>query len=202
MKGPLNPKLEQGDRIVLFHMDGETSVSPGTSGTVTNISTDPFDPDEEIINVTWDNGSSLAMISSTDAWKKISEKKLDEGKVKTASNEFNFYNENQELFKMFDWKFFREYLKKVRDSGIVNMFGAAPLLYSGREHIDRYYGEDPANEEEFNEVLEMADEAKDKMIQGTIEYMRAKNMGLDIDRVNRVIGELSQKMLRLYMIFY
>jgi hypothetical protein len=202
MKGPLNPKLEQGDRIVLFHMDGETSVSPGTSGTVTNISSDPFEPDEEIINVKWDNGSTLAMISSTDAWKKIPEKKLDEGKVKTASNEFNFYNENQELFKMFDWKFFREYLKKVRDSGIVNMFGAAPLLYSGREHIDRYYGENPANEEEFNEVLEMADEAKDKMIQGTIEYMRAKNMELDIDRVNRVIGELSQKMLRLYMIFY
>jgi hypothetical protein len=202
MKGPLNPKLEQGDRIVLFHMDGETSVSPGTSGTVINISSDPFEPNEEIINVKWDNGSTLAMISSTDAWKKISEKKLDESKVKTASNEFNFYNENQELFKMFDWKFFREYLKKVRDSGIVNMFGAAPLLYSGREHIDRYYGENPANEEEFNEVLEMADEAKDKMIQGTIEYMRAKNMELDIDRVNRVIGELSQKMLRLYMIFY
>jgi hypothetical protein len=55
-------------------MEGETTVTPGTKGVVTAISRDPFesaDADEKIISVDWDNGSHLALISSTDAWKKI-----------------------------------------------------------------------------------------------------------------------------------
>jgi hypothetical protein len=54
-------------------MDGETSVPLGSIGRVTEINIDPFDMDSEIISVSWDNGSSLAMISSTDAWKKVKE---------------------------------------------------------------------------------------------------------------------------------
>ena len=74
MKGPLNPPLEVGDRVICYHMEGETTVTPGTKGVVTAISRDPFesvDADEKIISVDWDNGSHLALISSTDAWKKI-----------------------------------------------------------------------------------------------------------------------------------
>ena len=74
MKGPLNPPLEVGDRVICYHMEGETSVSPGTKGVVTSITVDPFEPltdDEKIISVDWDNGSHLALITSTDAWKKI-----------------------------------------------------------------------------------------------------------------------------------
>ena len=77
MKGPLNPPLEVGDRIICYHMEGETSVTPGTKGVVTSINSDPFEPlaaDEKIISVDWDNGSHLALISSTDAWKKIIQK--------------------------------------------------------------------------------------------------------------------------------
>lgn len=73
MKGPLNPELKVGDRVMCYHMDGETDVTPGTIGTVTSISTDPFEPnsDEKIISVNWDNGSHLALVTSTDTWKKI-----------------------------------------------------------------------------------------------------------------------------------
>jgi hypothetical protein len=75
MKTPLNPPLNVGDRIICYHMEGETGISPGTKGTVVKISKDPFeyDSDEKIISVDWDNGSTLALITSTDAWKKISE---------------------------------------------------------------------------------------------------------------------------------
>jgi len=45
----------------------------GTIGKVTEISNDPFEGDSLIISVSWDNGSNLAMISSTDAWKKVKE---------------------------------------------------------------------------------------------------------------------------------
>jgi len=33
-----------------------------------------MDGDEEIISVDWDNGSTLSLLSTTDAWKKIQEK--------------------------------------------------------------------------------------------------------------------------------
>lgn len=73
MKGPLNPELKVGDTIMCYHMEGETDVTPGTIGKVTHISTDPFEPngDEKIISVTWENGSNLGLITSTDTWKKI-----------------------------------------------------------------------------------------------------------------------------------
>jgi hypothetical protein len=75
MKGPLNPPLKIGDRVILYHMEGETGVAAGALGTVKGISRDPFESnsDEQIISVEWDNGSILALITSTDAWKKISE---------------------------------------------------------------------------------------------------------------------------------
>jgi hypothetical protein len=75
MKGTLNPQLKVGDKIICYHMEGELGVPPGTSGKVTSITKDPFefDSDEQIIGVEWENGSKLSMISSTDAWKKISE---------------------------------------------------------------------------------------------------------------------------------
>jgi hypothetical protein len=74
MKGTLNPQLKVGDKIICYHMEGELGVPPGTSGIVTGITKDPFESgDELIIGVEWENGSKLSMISSTDAWKKISE---------------------------------------------------------------------------------------------------------------------------------
>lgn len=77
MKDELNPTLKEGDRVVCYYMDGETEVSPGTKGTVKRIVRDPFEPsgDELIIEVNWDNGSTLALVSITDAWKKVKENK-------------------------------------------------------------------------------------------------------------------------------
>ena len=34
MKGPLNPELNVGDRVVIYHMEGESGVPAGTFGTV------------------------------------------------------------------------------------------------------------------------------------------------------------------------
>ena len=66
MKGPLNPDLQVGDIIMLLHMEGETSVTPGTVGVVKKITRDPFEgEDENIISVKWENGSTLNLITST-----------------------------------------------------------------------------------------------------------------------------------------
>jgi len=200
MKGELNPKLKEGDKVICYHMDGETGVPPGTKGTVRRVSRDPFEPngDESIIEVNWDNGSTLALVSSTDAWKKV----FEEIQEQTLSPEYNFFNANPELFEHFDWRFLNKYLLTLRESGVINMFQAAPFLYSGKQWVDRYYGENQEDNEPFQELLEMADDAKDKMVQGLVKYMSSKNMGMDdMDRVNHLLHKLAIKINQLYMTF-
>jgi hypothetical protein len=202
MKGELNPTLKEGDRVVCYHMDGETGVPPGTEGTVRRISRDPFEPsgDELIIEVNWDNGSTLALVSSTDAWKKPKERVQEASN--TGDRHYDFFGKNPEVFENFDWRFFREFLNKLRDSSVVNMFQSRPFLYSGREWIDRYHGEDQEDNEAFQEVLEMAEESKMKLVQGLMKYMESKNLNIDdMSKVNHLAEKFASKIVNLYMTF-
>lgn len=194
----LNPQLTKGDRVMCLHMDGETGIPPGTLGTVKNVSRDPFEEDAEIINVMWDNGSSLSLLSITDSWVKAPEERINED-----SKQYEFFEKNPDIFENFDYRFFREYLKKVQKSGAINMFQSGAFLFSGRDWIDRYYGEDREDNEAFQEVLDMADESKDKMIQGLIKYMSSKNNDFDdMHRFNNLIQRFAQKIVQMYMHFY
>lgn len=199
MKGMLNPPLEVGDKVICYHMENETAVPPGTVGTVTKIQRDPFEDEGDIISVDWENGSTLALVSVTDAWKKLKEKTIEE---QTGSKEYDFYQKNSDIFDNFDWKFFRKYMDKIRETGVVNVFAAAPLLYSGKQHIDRYYGENPSNPDEFEELLDMADEARDKMAQGVISWMESNGKEVELNSVNRNLPRLAQKLIQLWMNFY
>ena len=97
-------------------------------------------------------------------------------------------------------KEFREYLKTIRDSGIVNMYESPRLLYAGKSHIERYYGEDMEDDENFQEVLNNADESKDKIISGVIKYMKSKQKDVDdMDLVNEFAKGFSQKLLELFI---
>ena len=199
VKRELNPKVSVGDKVMCLNMDGESSVPPMTTGIVRNVVRDPFEVDGELITVNWDNGSTLALVSITDSWVKVpNEQKIEE---QTGSPEFNYFSENPEIFENFDWRFLREFLTKLRDASPVNMLQSQPFLYSGREWIDRYYGEDQEDNEDFQEVLEMADEAKNKMIQGVLKYMESKDIEIELDKVNRLIGQFSSKILNLYISF-
>ena len=201
MKGKLNPELKVGNRIMCLHMEGETGVPPGTLGTVRKISRDPFEsPDENIINVNWDNGSTLALISSTDAWKFAPEESIQEST--NSNSEWDFIVKNEDVLENFDWRWLREFLYKIRESGIINMFGASPLLYAGKEHIDRYYGEGREDDENFQAVLDDADEARNKIVQGVMKYMEKNNKDLDnLNQVNAFARNFSQKIIGLYIIF-
>lgn len=193
MKGEMNPKLEPGDVVVCYHMQDELGVPPGTSGVVKDIVKDPFEKDGQIINVNWENGSKLSLLSTTDFWKKL-------GKTKITENlDYDYLVEQGDIFDNFDWRFFMKFLEKIRKSGIINMFAVSPLLYSGKNYIDRYYGEGKEDDELFQSVLEDADEAKDKMIQGVVKYMMGKNMSLeDVEKVNRFAQNFAMKMFGVY----
>ena len=195
----LNPKVTSGDRVMCLHMDGEISIPPMTLGTVRNVVRDPFEDDAEIINVTWDNGSSLSLLSLTDSWVKEPKEQIEE---QTGSREYDFFSKNPEIFENFDYKFLVKYLYKLRASGVINMFQSAAFLYSGREWIDRYYGENEEDNESFQELLDMAEECRNKMIQGLMKYMESKNMELDdMSRVNSLLKRLADKIVQLYIAF-
>jgi len=198
-KRELNPKVKSGDRVMCLHMDGETSIPPMTLGTVRSVVRDPFENDSQIINVNWDNGIKLGLVSITDSWIMDIQEKLDE---QTNSKEYEFFSKNPEIFENFDYKFLRDYLYKLRESSVINMLQSAAFLYSGREWIDRYYGENQEDNEPFQEVLEMAEESRNKMVQGLLKYMESKNMDLDnMSRVNSQLTRLAQKIVQFYVAF-
>jgi hypothetical protein len=149
--------------------------------------------------VNWDNGIKLGLVSITDSWIMDIQEKLDE---QTNSKEYEFFSKNPEIFENFDYKFLRDYLYKLRKSSVINMLQSAPFLYSGSEWIDRYYGENQEDNEPFQEVLEMAEESRNKMVQGLLKYMESKNMDLDdMSRVNIQLSKLAQKIVQFYVAF-
>jgi hypothetical protein len=80
------------------------------------------------------------------------------------------------------------------------MFAAAPLLYSGKEHIIRYYGEDMEDDEDFQEMIEDADESKNKIIQGVMKYMEDKGIEFgDLSKINRLAEKFSREILNIFM---
>ena len=89
----------------------------------------------------------------------------------------------------------------LRDTGLVNMFEASPFLFSGKEWIDRYYGEGREDDEKFQKFLDESDIAKNKMIQGTLKYMESKGKEIEIEEVNRILRRMAQKMVQLYVTF-
>ena len=109
-KRELNPKLSVGDKVICLYMDGETSVPPGTLGVVRSVVRDPFEDDGTIYNMSWDNGSELGLVSTSDSWTKLDESQI----VESVSATYDFFENNPDLFENFDYKFFRNFLLKLK----------------------------------------------------------------------------------------
>jgi len=192
----LNADLKIGDKVRLLHMEDETMI-PGLIGTVTGVTKDPFESEGKIISVNWENGSTLSLLSSTDAWMKIEENK----KINESRDEF--FISNLDLVKNFNTKFLVDYLLKIRDSGITNMFGAAPYLYMGRERIEHEFKYEDFNNSEqeqiLQEVLDLADEAQSVMIQGVIKTLESQNKDLSVENINNGLRRYSSRIVEWYI---
>lgn len=196
----MNPEVKVGDRIICYHMEGELGVPPGTKGTVKGVGRDPFElvNDEKIIRVSWDNGSQLSLLTTTDFWK------LDKDRVSEAvhePSEYSAFKKAADIFENFDWRYLRDYLVAVRDAGPVNMFEAGPFLIGGKEWIDRYYGQGHEDDPEFQKVLEMADTARDKMIAGTVNYLNKNKENWELEDAERYLKTFAKKMMSVYISF-
>lgn len=196
----MNPELTAGDRIVLYYMDDSYGVNPGTKGTVTSVVPDPFDPEDKIINVAWDNGSSLSLIASIDKWK-LEKKKIKEGVDSDSDPQVHFLVKNKDVKKSFDLNYFLEYFKTLRDSGITNMYGSSPFVYMTSEHLDRYYGEGREDDENFQKLMEIQDDARRKFLEGLTKYMEKTNVEFDDDKINSTARKLASSLLQFYILF-
>jgi len=200
----INPKLNVGDRVVLLHMDGETSVSPGEQGTVIAHSK-VFGDDQ--YTVSWDSGSKLALISSVDLWDTPKDKKkpnpVDERVItKKSITEIDDQNrvflKNIDIFKHFNMKFLKSYLMDIRKSGITNMFGAAPYLYMGKDRIEHEFKYKDIDEDLIEKVLERADQSQSEMINGTIKALNAQGKEESLENINRFISRYSTMVVETY----
>lgn len=197
----MNPKVKVGDRISLLYMEDEFDVNPREQGTVMSVSRDPFETDEcYIISVKWDGGSTLSLLSCRDVYRLIESKVNEQTDSGRSEQQIDFIINNRDVVLNFNRQKIFEYLDVLRKSGVINMFGAAPFLYSGRDWIDRYYGENEENNEAFQEVLEMADDIKNEMILGMLKTFKDNTPALgDMDHL---IRKLSNRMVNYWMMFY
>lgn len=197
----MNPKVKVGDRISLLYMEDEFDVNTREKGTVTSVSRDPFETDEcYIISVKWDGGSTLSLLSCRDVYRLIESKVNEQTDSGRSEQQIDFIINNRDVVLNFNRQKIFEYLDVLRKSGVINMFGAAPFLYSGRDWIDRYYGENEEYNEAFQEVLEMADDIKNEMILGMLKTFKDNTPALgDMDRL---IRKLSNRMVNYWMMFY
>ena len=196
----LNPKLKQGDRVVILQMNDEYGISSGTAGTVSQVQ-EIFG--EEQYYVDWDNGSKLSIIPSVDAWTK-EEDFLKRRKKNIKESNLDKMVQHKEIFKNFDVKFLVDFMKKLRESGIINMYGSSPYLYMGKDRIYHQNYNNPIAEdnEAYDELLEMADEAQSKMISGVIKILEKEGKEVEISNINRYLKKYSEKIWDTYVFVF
>jgi hypothetical protein len=199
----INPELKVGDRVVCYSMDDTIAfVNAGTIGTVTRIGPDPFDRNEIIYYMRWDDGSTLSLIPSVDKWKLLKQK-IQEQPNREDDPHTHFMATNRELRRSMDLPYFLEYFKLLQKSGITNMFGSSNFVYMDSVHLDRYYGEKRGDNEDFQNLLEIQDEARSKFLSGLVKFAELKNIELSDDsKINSLARRLGISLLQYYMTFY
>jgi hypothetical protein len=145
--------------------------------------------------VKWDNGSSLALLSDTDAWK-LEKKQIKENEL----DRMNVLYKNLDVFEFFKMAFLYKYLRVIREASIVNMFQSPPYLWMGKERIEHEFKyHDIHNEEAFEEMLGMANQAQAEMINGVINYLESKGIEENMDNINKYLRKFATMIVQNYM---
>ena len=201
----ISPKVKKGDRIVCIIMGGENGVSYGDAGTVMTW--------ENVgnwtqIRVQWDNGSQLSLIleddpkDQKDVWmleddfidkfgKEMINESMELGDMEKLSDIYGYFGGES-------MDFFYEYLEKLRESGIVNMFHAAPYLWMGKARIENEQRYRETNDS-FDELLDMADESQRRMVNGVINYLNGNDKEVSVENINRFLKRLDSDIISFWM---
>ena len=115
------------------------------------------------------------------------------------------------MSKFYDLKTIFNFLELLRKSGIVNMFGATPYLYSGKEflkdEIKRHnrnrnsWSDDEDEEEDYEELINMADKVRELMILGATKRMSDDDSENYINNITRKIKKDALDILKIWSDF-
>ena len=204
-----NPKLKEGDRIVLIYMPGE-DVDTGTKGKVIKITPQPSFGSEfdYMYNIEWydDNEkviSNLSLIPQSDTWMldpEFNQKNLQETRF-TELDDLIKHHEWSKLFKKSDLQYIIDYLKVIRELGVVNMMESGQFLGQTKEYLTKYFDLhrmqrelDDDKEELIEKIIDMSDKVRNIMISASITDLERKNQEITgrsaTNRLNRLAGEL------------
>ena len=194
----LNPELNVGDRVVIMDMSGESGIKPGMGGEVKRI-TKVFGITQ--YEVKWDNESSLQLLSDVDKWMKEEDwTKLRERKRKKVDESMDpdFARKNKNLVQDFQMAKMHKFYEALRKSSVVNMFGATPYFWMGKDRIahEHYYtdmGDEQA--EAFEEVLDSADEIKNILINGALKTLEREGKEVTLENVKRVADKKARQIV-------
>lgn len=112
-------------------------------------------------------------------------------------------NDNASFLKNYkQWRKIMEFLDHVRQSGIVNMFEASPILLYDRTSLDRYFGENMEDNEAFQYLLDNISIIRDIQIQNVISELERRGEEVDIDNANSLMRRNSKRLLMTYIQLY
>jgi hypothetical protein len=209
MSNKKNPKLNVGDRIILIYMPGE-DIDTGTKGKVTKIGKQPsFDPESNYLyEVQWYDDddkviSNLSLLPQSDTWMldpEFNSKNIHEARF-TELDDLIKHHEWSKLFKKSDLTYILDYLRVIRDLGVVNMMEAGQFLGQTKEYLTKYFDLhrmqrelDDDKEELIEKIIDMSDKVRNIMISASITDLERKNQEITgrsaTNRINRLAGEI------------
>jgi len=209
-----NPKLKEGDRIVLIYMPGE-DVDTGTKGKVKRIGQQPsfgsefdymydvewYDDDENVI-------SSLSLLPQSDTWMldpEFSQKNLQEARF-TDLDDLIRHHEWSKLFKKTDLQYVLDFLMAIRDLGVVNMLQSGQFLGQTKEYLTKYFDLyrmqrdlDDNDEELIEKIIDMGEKVRNIMISASITDLEQKNKEITPQSVTNRVNRLTSEILQWYI---
>jgi len=209
-----NPKLKEGDRIVLIYMPGE-DVDTGTKGKVKGIGQQPsfgsgfdymynmewYDDDEKVI-------STLSLLPQSDTWildPEFSQKNLQEARF-TDLDDLIRHHEWSKLFKKADLQYVLDFLMAIRDLGVVNMLQSGQFLGQTKEYLTKYFDLyrmqrdlDDNDKELIEKIIDMGEKVRNIMISASITDLEQKNKEITPQSVTNRVNRLTSEILQWYI---
>ena len=202
MKNKMNEPLEVGDRITLIKLDDPFTIIPlGTKGTVTSVDHDPWSVNP-LYRVEWDSGDTLSIIADEDVWIKDKKENIKESDTKKYLRLVPIMRSDRQGREIFN------FLKKLRDTGIVNMVTASDFTWGGKDFLDRYLKiqelqgsyQQIEDEDEREELFDMAEKSKQVMISAAIMSLEKKGSEISVENVQRELRTLGNIALEYYIL--
>lgn len=209
-----NPKLKEGDRIVLIYMPGE-DLDTGTKGKVKKIGQQPSFGSEfnYKYDVEWydDNGnviSSLSLLPQGDIWMldpEFSQKNLQEARF-TDLDDLIRHHEWSKLFKKADLQYVLDFLMAIRDLGVINMFESGQFLGQTKEYLTKYFDLyrvqrelNDKDEELIEKIIDMGENVRNIMISAAITDLEQQNKEITSQSVTNRINRLKKEIFQWYI---